>query len=193
MAPRTVILATAAILIFGSGVLAAQQGKGGNPSDSLAAPHSGTAQAAALLPDLYVVSIDFTNYHVITNPDGTKQGIAYAGFTFKNGGKTKTKPFSITWEFWNHAANSWQSFLGQFFTDQVLEAGQSRTIGGQGSDTINWTIGVNTPRFRVKLDTTGAVTEISKTNNEMIKEFKPVVAAEFKPGVAGPAPGLKLK
>jgi hypothetical protein len=182
MARRTVILATAAILFYGSGVTAAQQDKN---SVSSAAPSHGTQAAAALLPDLYVVSINFTNYRVNTNPDGTKQGSAYAGFTFKNGGKTKTKPFSISWEFWNHSANAWQPFLGQFFTDQVLDAGQSRTIGGQPVDNIIWTIGVNPPRFRVRLDTTGAVTEITKANNEMIKEFTPVSA--------GPTPLPVLK
>ncbi len=131
MVSRTVILTTAAILLFGSGVMAAQQDKN---SDRPAAQHSGTDAVPAFLPDLYVVSINFTNYRVNTNPDGTKQGAVYAGFTFKNGGKTKTKPFSISWEFWNHAANAWQPFLGQFFTNQVLEAGQSRTIGGQPAD-----------------------------------------------------------
>jgi hypothetical protein len=185
MTPRTFVFAVVALLVLGSSVRAAQQGQGGTPSSLPAGPPAGSAQVAALLPDLFVVSIDFTHYQVSTKPDGTKQGSAYAGFTVKNGGKTRTKPFTMTWEFWNHAANAWQPFLGQFFTDQVLEAGQSRTIGGQPVDNIIWTIGVNTPRFRVRLDTTGAVAETNEANNELIKEFKPIVA--------GPAAVPKLK
>jgi len=185
MTPRTFVFAVVALLLLGSSVRAAQQGQGGAASALPAAPSPGSAQVAALRPDLYVVSIDFTHFQVSTKPDGTKQGNAYAGFTVRNGGQARTGPFTMTWEFWNHGANAWQPFLGQFFTNQVLEAGQSRAIGGQPVDNIIWTIGVNTPRFRVRLDTTGAVAETNEANNELIKEFKPVVA--------GPAAVPQLK
>jgi hypothetical protein len=177
MASRTAVLATTALLLLGSGAIAAQQGDAGAPAHPQSVAPRASAPAVARQPDLFVVSIDFTHYQLHTKPDGTKQGSAYVGFTFKNGGKAKAASFSVTWEYWDHAAQAWLPFLGQFFTDQALEAGQSRSIGGQPVDAVIWTIGVDPPRFRARLDTTGVVAESNETNNEMIKEFKPLVAA----------------
>lgn len=59
------------------------------------------------------------------------------------------------------------------------------TLNGQPADSIIWTIGVNSPRFRARLDTTNAVAESNEANNEMIEEFRPMIP------VSAPIPNFR--
>jgi hypothetical protein len=139
-------------------------------------PSTPTGLKVETLPDLVVVSIDFKNYKVSPNPDGTQGASVLPGFTYKNQGPTGTGPFNVTWEYWDYGTKSWGRYLGQYFTN-TLAAGQSWTEGGKMVDEFIFTPGANPPRFRVQLDTGHTVAESNENNNTLEKEFKPIIAA----------------
>lgn len=170
MFSRSLACAIASLLFLGANVLAQTQ----NP------PSSPTGLKIESRPDLVVVSIDYKDYKTYPNPDGTRGGSVLPSFTYKNQGKTGTGNFNLTWEYWDHASNTWIPFLGQFFTNH-LAAGQSWTEGGQPVDQCTFTVGVNPPRFRVRLDTGNTVAESNENNNTMEKEFKPMISGPIPP------------
>lgn len=166
MPRKTVLVAACSILLLGAGIVAAVE----------------TVQAGAtrvpvdMRPDLVVVSIDFKEFHTYKDASGVLKGWVLPSFTYKNQGRTRSGPFQIAWEYWDKWNNAWIPFLGQFFTNN-LAPGQSWTEGGQMADQCGWTIGVDPPRFRVRLDTGSAVAESDETNNNMVREFKPKIVA----------------
>jgi hypothetical protein len=172
MSSRSIICMAVSLLFLGAGIALATQNQ--NP------PSSPKGLKIESRPDLVVVSIEFKNYRVYPNPDGTKSGSVYPAFTYKNQGPTATGNFNVAWEYWDHASKAWIPFLGQFFTNH-LGAGQSWTEGGQPVDTCTFTVGVNPPRFRVRLDTGNTVAESNENNNVFEKEFKPMIAGPIPP------------
>lgn len=184
MKPRKVLLAAASLLLLATSGVAAPKNQAGPASGVPPTPRPGGAQVPAYQPDLDVISIEFKNFKIHTRPDGTKSASFFPAFTYKNIGNARTGEFTLTWEFWDYGAGKWTWWLTPLFTNN-LAPGQSWSQGGQPADEFGFAYKPPWPKFRVKLDTTGVVTESNEGNNEMIKEFNPLVA--------GPVPTPALK
>ena len=176
--PLRFALAAAFLLSGLAAVAAPPQPQPVNPP--LTRPAPGGAQVPALRPDLVVVSLELRNPSVTPNPDGSRKVGFTPAFTYRNAGNAQSGEFRIVWEYWDAAAGQWQWWLTPFWTND-LAPGQSWSQGGQPADYLPLTIpaGAPLPKFRVRLDTLGQVTESDETNNELVRQVL----------VAAPAPG----
>ena len=170
MTSRNGLFLTCPFVLLGASVMAA-------PPQPPASKPLAAANVPAIKetrPDLVVVSINFTNFSTSPNSTGGLRGAVTPAFTYKNQGRSRTGPFQIAWEYWDKAANTWRPYLGQSFTND-LAAGQSWTEGGHPADQLLWDIGPDWPKFRVRLDGGHAVNESNEANNDLVREFRPMM------------------